>query len=626
MNGSTDLPGTIRFGVFEFVPQSGELRKQGAKIKLQGQPVEILAMLLAHPGEVVMREDLQKKLWPADTFVDFEHSLNAAIKRLRAALGDSAETPRYVETLARRGYRFIAPVDGHAQAPPEAPGTVTAKPIAWRRYVWLSVPLAAVALAVGLNVGGVRDLVRGRSTSSPIRSLAVLPLDNLSRDPEQDYFADGMTDALIDQLSKISALRVISRTSVMLYKGTKKRLPEMAHDLNVDAVVEGTVLRSGDRVRITAQLIHAATDEHLWGQSYERDLRDVLALQSDVARAIADEVRVKVTPREQARLASVHATNQEAYLAYMKGRFYWNKRTEEGVKKGIEYFEHAIQKDPGYALAYDGLADSWLPQAWYGYLAPQEVFPRAKAAATRALELDDSLAEAHATLAFINLYYDRNWTAAEREFHRAIELNTNYANAHHWYADYLSLIGRHSQAIAESERARALDPLSSIINCWLGWRYYFAGEYDKAIEKYRNTLEMDPEFVPGRWVLGQAYEQKGMLREAVAELERAVNLSGGSPVFRASLARAYAVSGRKTQALKLVDDLNELRKQRYVSSYDMALAVSGFADRHQTLAWLQRAVEERSPRALFLKVEPRLSDLRSDPGFQDLVRHVGLPQ
>ena len=298
MNGSTDLPGAIRFGVFEFVPQSGELRKQGAKIKLQGQPVEILAMLLAHPGEVVAREDLQRKLWPADTFVDFEHSLNAAIKRLRAALGDSAETPRYVETLARRGYRFIAPVDGHA--PASLRGTVTAKPIAWRRYVWLSIPLGAVALAVGLNVGGVRDLVRGRSTSSSIRSLAVLPLDNVSRDPEEDYFADGMTDALIDQLSKISALRVISRTSVIFYKGTKKRLPEIAHDLNVDAVVEGTVLRSGDRVRITAQLIHAATDKHLWGQSYERDLKDVLALQSDVARAIADEVRVKLTPREQA--------------------------------------------------------------------------------------------------------------------------------------------------------------------------------------------------------------------------------------------------------------------------------------------------------------------------------------
>ena len=453
----------------------------------------------------------------------------------------------------------------------------------------------------------------------------MLPLDNLSRDPEQDYFADGMTDALIDQLSKISALRVISRTSVMLYKATKKRLPEIARELNVDAVVEGTVLRSGDRVRITAQLIHAATDKHLWGQSYERDLRDALVLQSDVARAIAEEIRVKVPRREQARLASVHASNPEAYLAYMKGRFYWNKRTEEGVRKGIEYFEEAIQKDPGYALAYDGLADSWLPQAWYGYLAPQEVFPRAKAAVTKALELDDSLAEAHTTLAFINLYYDRNFAGAEREFQRAIELNANYANAHHWYADYLSLIGRHSQAIAESERARALDPLSSIINCWFGWRYYFAGQYDKAIEQYRNTLEMDPDFVPGRWVLGQAYEQKGMLREAIAELESAVNLSGGSPVFRASLAHAYAVSGRRTQALKLVDDLNELRKQRYVSSYDMALAVSGLADKHQTLAWLQRAVEERSPRALFLKVEPRLSALRSDPGFQDLVRRLGLP-
>jgi tetratricopeptide (TPR) repeat protein len=336
-----------------------------------------------------------------------------------------------------------------------------------------------------------------------------------------------------------------------------------------------------------------------------------------------DEIRAKLTPGEEARLATVRPLNPETHVAYAKGRFFWNMRTEEGLRKAVECFEQAIDKDPDYALAYVGLADSWVPRAWYAYLPPKAVFPRAKEAVTKALELDPELAEAHTTLAFINLYYDWNWAAADREFRRAIELNPNYANAHHWYAEHLSLLGKHEAAIHEAERARELDPLSSIINTWVGSRYFFARGYDMAIKQYRNVVELDPNFVPARLALGQAYEQQKMSPEASGELESAVRLSGGSPVCIASLAHAYGVTGRTKDTLRLVGDLKKLAAQRYVSSFDMALAWLGLEDNDRALAALERAVEERSPRLLFLTIEPRFNPLRSHHRFQTLVRRVG---
>ena len=625
MAGLSASPQPVRFGVFEFDPPSQELRKHGLKIKLQGQPVEILAMLLARPGEVVSRDELQKKLWPADTFVDFEHSLNAAMKRLRAALGDSAGRPRFVETLARRGYRFIAPVDGGRAATADPPAALSQRPSQRRRYI-LAGSLAVgalLAVAVALDTASLREWIRGPGSSSPIRSLLVLPLKNLSGDPEQEYFADGMTDALNAHLAGVSALRVISQTSSLLYKGTRKPLSQIAHELNVDAVVEGSVLRSGDRVRISVQLIQVPLEKRVWGQTYQRNLRDVLDLQSEVARAIVDEIRIKLTPSQRARLANVREASPEAHLAYAKGRFYWNKRTAEGLRKAVEYFQQAVGKDSGYAAAYAGLADAWVPFAWYAYLPPREAFPRAKEAVTKALQLDPSLAEAHTTLAFITLYYDWDWPGAEREFRRAIELSPNYANAHHWYAEYLSLAGQHERAIQESERARELDPLSSIINAWVGSRYFFARRYDMAIEQYRNAAEMDPDFVPVHLALGQAYVQKGMFQEAVAELERAVSLSGGSPVYLASLAHACGAAGRRRDALRWIDELKKLSARRYVASFDMAIAFLGLGDRERTLAYLETAVEERSPRLLFLTIDPRFDRLRSDSRFQRLLERAG---
>jgi TolB-like protein/DNA-binding winged helix-turn-helix (wHTH) protein/Tfp pilus assembly protein PilF len=634
MTESGAVPRIVRFAAFEFDLGTGELRKHGLRIKLSGQPIDVLVMLLQHAGEVVTREELQKRLWRADTYVDFEHSLNAAIKRLRVALGDSADAPRFIETLARQGYRFIAPLSqpdptGRERTGSDVPEAAVhnPKPIRRRRTVLMAAAaIAAVIVAmIGLNATGLRDTFRSRGTVyAPIRSLAVLPLANLSGNPDQDSFADGMTDALGYSLEGISALQVVSRTSSMHYRGSSKPLPEIAHELNVDAVIEGSVLRSGDRVRITVQLIQAATDRRLWGDSYEGDLREMLALQSEVASRIADEIHVALTPPDRARLARVRASNPDAYLAYSKGRFLWNKRTEADLKKAIVDFQQAIEKDPGYALNYDGLADCWVSLGWYSYLSPAETFPRAKSAVTKALSLDDSLAEAHTTLAFVSLYYDRDRAKAESEFRRAIDLNPNYANAHHWYAEFLSLVGRHEQAIAESQRARELDPLSNIINTWVGSRYFFARQYDKAIEQYRNAVEMDPSFVPAHLVLGQAYEQKGMLLEANAELERAVSLSGGSPVYVASLAHARGLAGRRTEAMKLLDDLKEMATGRFVSAYDLALAHLGAGETDNALALLGQAVEERAPRVAFLGVEPRFDGLRSDVRFKKLMSRVGL--
>jgi TolB-like protein/DNA-binding winged helix-turn-helix (wHTH) protein/Flp pilus assembly protein TadD len=621
----------VCFGTFEFEPDISELRKHGLRIKLRGQPIEVLTMLLQHPGEAVTREDLQKRLWPADTYVDFEHSLNAAMKRLRAALGDSADAPRFIETLAGRGYRFIAPLSQPAEVVTPAPQVIAPeqkpdqKPTRRPRLALLAAGIAGFVLLalIGIHLPSIRDTVRNRTFSGSIRSLAVLPLANLSGDPDQEYFVDGMTDALRQHLEGISSLRVISRTSSMHYRGSGKPLPDIALALNVDAVVDGSVLRSGDRVRINVELIQAGMDRHLWSNSYEGGLRDVFVLQADVAQRIADEIRVTLTPPDRARLAKVRASNPDAYLAYSKGRFFWNKRNEQDLKKAIGFFQQAVDKDPDYALAYDGLADCWLPLGWYGFLSPSETFPHAKAAVTRALSLDDSLAEAHTSLAFVNLYYDRDWAGAEREFRRAIDRNPNYANGHHWYAEFLSLVGRHKEAIAESQRARELDPLSNIIDTWVSSRYFFARQYDKAIEEGRNAVEMDPSFGPAHLVLGQAYEQKGMLQEAIAEFERASSLAGGGSMYAASLAHALGLAGRRAEAMKVLEDLSKAGRG-FVSSYDLAIARLGLGDKAKAFELLNAAVHERSPRVAFLGVDPRFDGLRGDPRFRALLRSIGL--
>ncbi len=626
----------IRFGDYELDTRTGRLRHGKATLELHSQPLRLLLLLLENAGELVTREELRTALWPDHTFVDFEDSLNHAVRRLREALGDSAETPRFIETLPRRGYRFIYPVDSALTAGlSRQAGTGGGQPHLLRR---LGIALGGgvvlvAALAAMLNVAGMRDrlitFVGTRQSLSPpkISSLAVLPLENLSHDPEQEYFADGMTEALITNLGKISALRVISRTSVMQYKRTKKALPEIARELNVDGIVEGTVARAGSRVRITANLVYAPTDSHLWAESYESDLRDILVVQDQVAQAIANEIRIKLTPQEQARLAGARAASPEAHEAYLKGRYYWNLRTEESRKKSLEYFEQAIERDPGYALAYAGLADSYIVLGEAYLMAAEEAFPRAKATALRALELDETLGEPHASLGAVKVDYDWDWAGAEKEYKRAIELSPGYATAHQWYAEYLSHMGRHDEAIAEIERAQELDPLSLIIGAVGGEVLLNAGRSDEAIAQCRKTLELNAGFWVGHRCLGQAYEQEKLYEQSIAEYAKLSGPGVNNPARSPGLARVYLAVGKRAEALKIISNLRELSKQRYVPSY-LAMAEISIAlgDFDRAIAWLEKAYRARYyGLALSLKVAREFDLLRSDPRFQDLLRRMNFP-
>ncbi len=461
-----------------------------------------------------------------------------------------------------------------------------------------------------------------------IHSVAVLPLENLSGDPEQEYFVDGMTDELITELSKISALRVIARTSVMRYKGTKKSLPEIARELHVDAVIEGSVMHSGNRVRINAQLVDAKTERNLWAQTYDRDLGDILALHSDVARAIARQIRIKVTPEERKRLASTHVVNPRAYEAYLRGRYLWNKRTGQDMRKGIGYFEQAVEIDPNYANAYAGLADSYLLLVFYGPAPPAVNFPKAKAAALKAVALDDSLAEGHASLANAYFHYDWNWAAAGKEFRRAIALNPGYAAAHHWYAGLLSSMGRHDEALAEIKRAQELDPLSLIINTDFGSTLFDSGEYDLAINQLRTTLELDPSFWVLRWWLGRSYLAKGLHEAGVREFESVAKLSNGNPSALAWLGYGYAVSGETAKTRQILARLQQKAKESYVSPYQFAMLYTALGEKDQAIGYLEKGFQERCYEMYFLNLERHrlFRPLRSDPRFQDLVRRMNFPQ
>jgi TolB-like protein/DNA-binding winged helix-turn-helix (wHTH) protein/Flp pilus assembly protein TadD len=636
----------VRFGTYEVSLQSGEVRKAGLRIRVQQQPMKLLEILLERPGEVVTREELRSRIWADESFGDFDQAVNIAIAKLRSALGDSAENPRFIETLPKRGYRFIADVlvvdaDARPKRPESAAGDLpglerktepgdklqgAGLAVAPKRQLWPALRvIVAFALVLSLPILAVWLFrPRGRAPTG-IRSLAVLPLDNLSADASQNYFADGMTEELITDLAQISALRVISRTSVMVYKGARKPLPQIARELNVDAVVEGTVLRSGDQVRITAQLIEASTDKHLWSQSYEGELRDTLALQNKVARAIADQIRINLTPQEQAALKNVQVVNPQAYESYLKGRYFWNKRTADSLKVALAYFNQAIEEDAKYAQAYSGLADTYaLLGDWqYAVMTPKEAFPKAKAAAIKALELDSALGEAHNSLAFVLDGFDWDFDSGGKEFRRAIELNPGYATAHHWYAWHLSLLGRYDEAIAEMRKAENLDPLSLIINADLAELLVLAHSYDESIQQSRKTIEMDANFALAHNQLAQAYLQKHMYDEAVAELQKAVQLSGGSPTCIANLARAYVVSGKRSEAVKLLTELKKRSNPGYSNASEIAMIYASLGDTAQAMNWLEQGYEERFNPGVLLR--PGFDHLRSDPRFQNLVHRIGLP-
>jgi TolB-like protein/DNA-binding winged helix-turn-helix (wHTH) protein/Flp pilus assembly protein TadD len=626
----------LRFDTFELDLRAGELHKCGVRLRLQGQPVQLLAILLKSAGNLVTREELRSQLWPADTFVDFDHSLHNAIGRIREVLGDSAEIPRYIETLPRRGYRFIAPVE-EVQGPriSEANGNKThgamavAPPTAPKSRTRAAVVLMLVILAAaGSAFWVVRAVSRPANAAPRLHSIAVLPLENLSGDPSQEYFADGMTEQLITDLAKVGSLRVISRTSVMRYKGTKKGLPEIARELNVDGIVEGSVMRSGQQVRITAQLLQASTDQHLWAETYERDLGDVLRLQSQVAQAIALQVRAQLTPQQETRFRSAGSVNPDAYEAYLRGRYYLSNQftMAQPLNTAKSYFEESIRKDPGFALAYSGLADSYVYLAIFRQLSPEAAYKPAKEALRKALELDDGIGEAHDTLGVLNWRSELNWNAAEREFNRAIALAPSYSCAHEDRALYLSFMGRRAEALAEIAKSSELDlgPSSAMTE---SGAYYQLRDYQSLVEASRRGVVSYPNEWTEHYNLGVGYEGTGKLLEAISEYQKAIEISNGDHDATASLAHAFAAIGRRAEAEKILHDFERKSKSGYVSPYMIATIYAGLGDKDKAFASLERAYQERSlDISWHLKADLRIDNLRSDPRFQALLQRMGLPQ
>jgi len=620
----------FEFGRFRLDQTGRLLFRDGQSVPLPPKAADLLLLLVQNAGHVVEKDHILKTVWP-EAYVE-EGSLARAISILRKALEDGENEQDYIVTISKRGYRFVVPVRETGEPSPR-PEPVVPPGSGDHRKKLIAVTVTAsavlvVAILVALRVTGLRPGWFGKPAPARIDSIAVLPLRNLSDDREQDYFADGMTEALITDLGKVSALRIISRTSVMRYKDTKKPLPEIARELQVDALVEGAVARSGDRLRITANLIQASPERHLWAETYERDLRDVIALQNDVARTITEQIQVELTPEEHTRLSASHTVDPEAYKLYIKGRYFWVKRNRESFKLAMDYFQQAIDHDPSYAAPYSGLADCYVlfgSSFDVGGRAPSQVEPQAKAAASRALALDSSLSDAHNSLAYVKLTYDWDWRGAEAEFKRSLELNPGYAHGHHWYAHLLLSSGRLDEALAESNRALDLDPVSPIINLHLGWHYLYTKQYDRALEQLAKTLELDPNYPLAFWYRGLAFEQKKTYPEALREMNKAKELLPGNLGVQADIGHVYAVSGDKHAAERIIAELKAESAQRYVNQYELALIYIGLGQNDEAFKLLDRALREHSDMLVYLKVDPRLDTVRSDPRFLGLVRRVGIP-
>lgn len=637
-----------RFADFALDANEHRLQRGEQEIYLRPKTFETLIYLIGRHGHLVTKDELLDNIWH-DTIVT-EATVAHCIEEIRKALGDDAHHPQYLKTIPRVGYKFIGRVDkispvieeevieeytelrvrvteeeqsgeidrslpaSYAISPdvPSIPKILLFKKLNLKTFVFILLLFIVIIMARYLSF----------EHHHAIDSLAVLPFTNLSADPAQEYFVDGMTEAIITNLAKINGLKVISRTSMMRYKESKKSIPEIAHELKVAAVVEGSVLQTKNRVRVNAQLIHGETDQHLWAESYERDLNNILVLQGDVSGSIANAIQAKLTPHEQQRLTLVRPIDPTAYHAYLKGRYFWNKRTEEGFKKGIEYFEQAIDIDTTYAQAHAGLADCYNLLYDFDLSPPKEAAPKARSAAITALTIDTTLAEAHASLGFVTARYDWNWQDAEREFQRAIELNNNYSIAYHWYALHLAMMGRFEEATREITKARELDPLSLIVNTNVGWILYFAGRYDEAEQQLTKTLEMDPDFLSAHVKLGWVYEQKGLYQQAIAEFRKAHRLARDDANVIALLSNSYAVTGNKAEALELLNQVKAQSRQKYISAYWIALIYTSLDDKDQAFEWLNKAVEERSGGLVWLKVEPGLERLRTDPRFTLILQNI----
>ena len=636
----------LRFGVFEVNLAARELRKHGTRMRLPGQPFAILAMLLEKPGEVFTREEMRERLWASDTFVDFEHGLNSAIKKLRAALGDSPENPRYIETIPRLGYRFVPPVEEILVAP-VVPAHATDEraathPNAARNSArgtdarnWLIVLMALSGLALILvpliswDLAGLRGRLLGKSGTPPIHSLAVLPLHNLSADPTQEYFSDGMTDALITELAQVGSLKVISRASIMRYKKTDKSSPEIARELNVDGIIEGTVQRSGDHVHITAQLIHGPSDKHLWARGYDRELRDALQLEGEVAHDIVEEISANLARSSGRSPVSQYSLNVDAYDNYLRGRNYVRRMTGDDILKGLEFIEHSIQLDPNYAPAYAELSRAYQMLAAIGHFPPGQVLPKAKAAAMKSLALDEKLAEAHDVLGLIYGEYEWDWAAEERELKRAIQLDPNSSLAHSNYAVHLLTLRHQTEGIQQINTALELDPFAPWQHSIASYVFLGARQYDPAIREARRAVEIDPSFALGHELLAGALGAKGMFGEALTEWLRYLSLDGDAQLARELEGATKKISspgdpGHKL-ALITLSYYQRKSKTRYVEALIIAGAYIDLGDKDRTLEWLNKAYQERSTGLCTALLVPSWDPLRSDPRFQDLLRRMNLP-
>jgi TolB-like protein/DNA-binding winged helix-turn-helix (wHTH) protein/Flp pilus assembly protein TadD len=618
------------FGPFRLDSAERLLLRHRTPIHLPPKAFDSLVVLVQNRGHLLDKDELLKMVWP-NTFVE-ESNLVQHISMLRRALQDGRDDSQYIETVPRRGYRFIAEVReirnaGSESAPSR--GNLASETVRVRHWFRNAV-LATVGIGFALVLLAVMPRLQRRfrgSGSEPITSLAVLPLQNLSGDPAQEYFADGMTEALITGLAKIPGVRVISRTSIMLYKGSQKGLPQIAQELGVDAIVEGSVTRSGDRVRITAQLVRVATDQHLWAESYERNVGDLLTLQDEVSGSIAGQIQKQITvggPRREA----ASAVSAQAREDYLKGRYFWNQRSEAGYLKAIDYFQAAMKEDPQYAPAYAGLADSYALLGSMPAKMPRSfAMPKAKEAALTALKLDDGLADAHTSLAFVEMHYEWNFREAEKEFKRALDLDPNYSTAHEWYAFDLLATGRRDEAIAEIKQARQTDPLSAIINTDFAEVLYFARDYDGALAQARATVEMDPNFAHAHRVLERIYDEKGMFPEAIVEGEKAVTLTGDDAWMLLELAHTYALAGNK------VEMKNCLKRAASTNSGDLSSEAGSMAEIYVVLGEVDRAFQvldaryaQRDGALILLNADPGLDDLKSDLRFKRLAHRVGLPQ
>lgn len=639
---------TFRFGPYELRPHTRELLKHGIRLRLRPQPFRILQTLLERRGEVVTREQLHKQLWPSDTFVDFERGLNSAVKQLRAALGDSANNPRYIQTLPKFGYRIIVPVEidagTHPSSLPSQPADLgppsIPEPQGPRAQVpgarhalrapWSLVAGAGVLLIVALLVYIHWSRPRSPAQASTGRlMIAVLPFENLTGDVSQGYFSDGLTEEMIAQLGHLNPERlgVIARTSVTQYQNSRQPLQQIGHDLGVQYVLEGSFRRDVQSIRISARLIQLSDQKTVWARQYDRRPNDLLAVQEEIAQETADEIQVTLGGTHKKVAADSNPVeaprSYEAYDLYVKGRFFWNKRTLEGFNQAVGYFQQAIAKDPSYARAYSGLADSYALLSSYNFALPSDLIPKARAAALRALELDDNLAEAHASLALIAENYDWDWQTAGREFRRAIELDPNYPTAHQWYAEYLAWQGQLDLAFAESERARRLDPLSLIIATDHGALLYYSHQYDRAIDQFRTTLEMEPNF-PRAHILIYAYVQEARYREALADLEQWRRHGDFADVWGFE-SYIYACSGKLAEAQRDLAQFERVNRDTPSDSIWVHIIVyAGMGERDKFFTYLQLALREHLNIVTSLKVDPVYDPYRSDPRFQAILGKIGL--